>query len=269
MQKQTGSKNKGKKQTQNAPKKATPSVKGVATTKTVLAAPTKRMAVTQIRQQQASSIAKRKIHLKKRSLDFFTSATDPMHDNAIRLQGWPDRNIELSVVRKIPQVVSVGFPIGNSNFEPSPGVKSNYDLHIILQPWLQRMDMKEQQRSGNTIRVNTIGSQSYIGGLQAYATLPGTDFSYGSNNPVSGTVPLLAEMQLAPNVTQGVGRVVGIGIELVNTTAQLYINGQVYCWRAPEPMLSPTTWNYTTVESGHQTDSFSASAQVIDIHLLM
>lgn len=223
-----------------------------------VATPTKKAAVARIKTVQQDRTLARKATLSRESLHFFTSATDPMHDSSIKLSGWPDRNIELSVVRKVPQTAVLSYPVGNTvNFPPG----GTFDIHLVLHPWLQLIDMREEIRSNNVIDYTSAASQSFIGGLQAYATQPGADFVYGSNNPTTGTAPLIGELLLDPKYSIGVGRVVGIGIEIVNTTATLYKNGQIFCWRAPEPVVHPTTWNYRT-PGGAETDVFSMTAQV-------
>jgi len=199
---------------------------------------TAKEAVVHIRQQQQRVAQAKRRGLPRDSVNFFTSAIDPMHDVSIPLCGWPDRNIEQSVIRKMPQSFPLKMPIANPNFTTT----EVWDCHIHLNPWLNAIQFKETNRVNNNtfdIAPNTC----VIGGLQAYATNSGVDFTYGADNAIdTGTVPLIGLLEVEPDISVGVGRLIGIGVEVVNTTASLYQSGMVYSWRAPEPQNDPETW---------------------------
>lgn len=203
--------------------------------------PTKSQAAVVIRQQQNTKLMAKKFNMTGKAANFFISATDPMHDSSVTLAGWPDRNIELSVIRKIPQVVTIAFPQDNSHFSPEEIV--SWEAHLHLQPWLNTMVFSKHGRVNNTIIASENLETAKIGGLQVFAVPPGLPFAYGTNDPLTGICPQIAEIQLQPEYTQGVGRIVGFGVEAINTTASLYKQGHVYCWRAPEPNLQPATFS--------------------------
>jgi len=213
--------------------------------KIAIKAPTAQMAVVQIRQREQVKAQAKKRNLPRDSINFFTSAIDPMHDTRITFCGWPDKNIEQSVIRQIPQSFELAMPVANPNFAAA----TVWDCHINLQPWMNQVLFHERERVNNNIFV-TSGNTCDIGGLQAYATLPGGDFTYGAENTLAtGTVPLIGSLGIKESVSVGVGRLCGIGVEVINSTAPLYQSGLVYCWRAPEPVSDPQTW-YQSASSG-------------------
>lgn len=206
-----------------------------------IGAPTKKMGVVQIRQVQQQKVMKRTFNMGAKAGAFFTSATDPMHDSSVANTGWPDRNIELSVVRKIRQTMSLTRPaITNPHFADGDG----WDCHVIFNPWLNSMTFGQHDRVNNTLIEASNIATAHIGGLQAYGAPIGSTFVYGSDDPASGNFPIINSLQLDAEMSQGVGRVVGLGIEATNTSAQLFQQGHVYCWRAPEPALQPATYSY-------------------------
>jgi len=195
--------------------------------KIAIKAPTAQMAVVQIRQREQVKAQAKKRNLPRDSINFFTSAIDPMHDTRITFCGWPDKNIEQSVIRQIPQSFELAMPVANPNFAAA----TVWDCHINLQPWMNQVLFHERERVNNNIFV-TSGNTCDIGGLQAYATLPGGDFTYGAENTLAtGTVPLIGSLGIKESVSVGVGRLCGIGVEVINSTAPLYQSGLVYCWR--------------------------------------
>jgi len=103
--------------------------------------------------------------------------------------------------------------------------------------------MTQRPRVGNCVNSAAVApNQTTIGGLQAYATLPGADWEYGIENQTTSTRPLIGALSIDPKVSVGVGRLVGLGIEVINATAPLYDGGTVFCWRAPEPVTQPETF---------------------------
>jgi len=161
---------------------------------------------------------------------FLTQALDPMHDVPIHNKvGWPDEVVLPSVIRN----GKFSIPLTKPANDTIPG---KWDCHIILQPWLNRIGMSEYNRVNNVLSTAPIGEERPIGGLQAYATASGTPFAYGPNG-AGDAIPEIGVLELPPEYTPGVGRIVGLGIELINETAALYVDGDIICWRAPEPHI--------------------------------
>lgn len=81
-------------------------------------------------------------------------------------------------------------------------------------------------------------------------TMPtGTDWWTDTTNSVVST----ASLQLPFRYTNGPWRLVGLGIEVVNTTPELYINGAVTAYKSPSPMSrigNITSGSGTTLYAG-------------------
>jgi hypothetical protein len=193
--------------------------------------------LTAAKQRQVSQGQNLARKLKPASAAFFTSAIDPMHDSSIGLRGWPDRNPSLSVVRKIVQAFDVAKPAStNPNFPDD----SPWQAHFVLQPWLQNINFSVCPRNNTTLGATT--SQTTTGGFECHAVANGADFFYPAIGAMNDLVQRLGALYLDRAYTEGTGRVIGIWIEVINTTAPLYKSGSITCWKAPQPACQPATY---------------------------
>jgi hypothetical protein len=147
--------------------------------------------------------------------DFLIAALDPMHDNQLKeLAGWPDVESASSVVRCIKQTQSV-----SSN---NTGV---WDFSLNLFPFLQNLPAAAADRTNNLLAPKGASVRPY-GGLAGYQLGPGEKLDLEHNPPTF-------QLCLDDTYSTGASRVVGIGIEVINTTSPLYRQGQVIVWRQP------------------------------------
>jgi hypothetical protein len=118
--------------------------------------------------------------------------------------------------------------------------------------------MIERERVNNQLLgVHLTGHAQLIGGLQCYAVQPNLDMSYTAidlslPNPsivnvtggnIQGSVAASnTALWIKPETERGLTRIVGIGLEIIDNTAQLADQGMITCWRANEPQLSPSTY---------------------------
>lgn len=174
--------------------------------------------------------------------DFLIAALDPMHDSQLKeLQGWPDLETASSIVRCVKQTVTVA-----SNQGPT----DNWDCHIMQLPWDDAINMSVYHRTtaggGRVLSAPlTMGS---LGGLTIVG-LPA-----GDNLDMTGiTGATLGRLLVDPTYSQGSGRLVGMGFEVINSTSQLNVQGQVTVYRQPQSYPNPVTW--VTAVSGGVIDS--------------
>lgn len=148
--------------------------------------------------------------------DWLIAALDPFHDTELKnLQGWPDVETGYSVVQKVKQSIALVNPGGIF-----AGI--NWDLWVVTTPQLDnRFMVRTVQRENNIINVDNNPVYQW-GGVHAYAVLPGTVF-----DPFLATTVNLGQMEANVPFTNGVGRLIGIGVEGVNTTATLNKQGSV------------------------------------------
>lgn len=164
--------------------------------------------------------------------DFLIASLDPMHDNPIQnLQGWPDLETASSVVRCIKQSMTI------SNMDAT----GPWDAHIVQWPWMSRQKFCQPVRRNNELILNNIGGPAgpihSAGGLCVYY-----------NNIAAGSVNFNREpnayLDLNDAYSSGPSRIIGLGFEVQNTTAELYRQGQVFVWRLPEPAIEPSNYNF-------------------------
>lgn len=172
--------------------------------------------------------------------DWMLCALDPFHDHQLKnLKGWPDVQTGASVVRLIKQSMSVSAPAGTVG---------NWDCHIIEWPWLTSTNTGTA--AGNYCSMNRLGANialpavigvpnAPIGGLQAYFVPAGVNLNILQG---AGTVQIGA-LDVDPQFTKGVARLIGMGFEVHNTTSQLNVQGSVIGYRQMSNENNPIGWN--------------------------
>jgi hypothetical protein len=164
---------------------------------------------------------------------------DPFHDSQIPPTGYPDTNVASSVVQVIKktQNIALGSVLNG-------GVPANWDCHIVMWP----MPSQSSAFSGN-LELQTIGNNDGvliaphvgsssgfpIGGVTAYEVPAGqnTYFNLGVFDPFQST------LELDDAYLTGNFRIIGMGLEVVNTTSELNVQGLVTVYRQPEPGIDP------------------------------
>jgi len=161
--------------------------------------------------------------------DFLVAALDPMHDTQLKeLEGWPDVETSASVVRCLKQSVQFTSPLG-------PGVI--WDCHIVQWPWLNPVDFTEVSRALGNHNVSGATGTVTLGGLQAFAVATGTAF-----NPLTAT--LVGAVYLPDAYSNGASRLVSAGFEVINTTAEIYKQGQATAYRMSQSHTVGSTYSY-------------------------
>lgn len=196
----------------------------------------------QRREQYTAALASASITSSGR--DFLIASLDPMHDAQLKdLQGWPDVETSSSVVRCIKQSITISAPKNTTG---------NWDAHIVLWPWFDQLNMARYRRSssdnsgynscfattgvsGTTNRWlgdGSIDAVPMLGGCQVFSGTSGTSFSQLLQQPA--TIESVYEsIVLDPSYSKGASRIVGAGFEIVNTTAEIYRQGQLCVYRQP------------------------------------
>lgn len=165
--------------------------------------------------------------------DFLLASLDPMHDNPIKdLVGWPDVETAPSVVRCIKQSMTI----------TNPTASGPWDLHLVQWPWMSRQKFCSPVRANNNLVLNNIGAPGSdsvwsTGGLCGYISEPG-------GGSVSFAREPNAYLTLADQYSSGPSRIIGMGVEVNNTTADVYKQGQVFTWRMPQPQIEPNCFTF-------------------------
>lgn len=141
------------------------------------------------------------------------------------LAGYPDAVVTPSIIRIVKQSleVSAGTPDG--------------DIYLTVFPWNGTADLANFVQTGNTV---ALPGQSALAVPQVaiHYTLPGVGPDY-QGAPQSGLA--------YPNSMQtGKGRLIGMGVEWINTTAPINRSGTLYCWRQPGTQDNVESLQYLT-----------------------
>jgi hypothetical protein len=186
--------------------------------------------------------------------EWVIAAIDPYHDTPINCCGYPDNNEAASVV----QVVKLSAAL----VVPAAAGSGNWDCHIHQFPWMEggfgAAGNFSQTTNGNQITgtgVFLLGnsittptgvspSSTLWGGMVVDSVASGANtFQYND----LGTSIAPFQTQLKPYLT-GEYRVVAMGFEVINTTAELNVQGLATVYRQPVANLDSA--KSTLVTSG-------------------
>jgi hypothetical protein len=165
--------------------------------------------------------------------DWLIAALDPMHDSRLtKLDGWPDVEGSASVVCCVKQSVTVAS---------NQGATANWDCHVVQWPYFDALNSRKWNRTDNRVISAPVGNFN-TGGLQVYGKA-------SDGSPLDISVGGLAELTLDTDFSQGTGRLVGAGFEVVNTTAEISQQGLCTVYRMNQPKMEPSVFITETTGS--------------------
>lgn len=165
-------------------------------------------------------------------LSWLTLAVDPWHDTAVTgFEGLPDQGIGKSVTFQVVQEISI-----SKNTSPVPLPAGNWSVRIGNYPILQDMNVNPGVYYGDVVTQNNAVNNLLVPVQVNYAA-DGVDMDSvaigGLANPQGISLP--------PEFCKGIVKVCGIGIEVINTTAELQRQGLMSCCRMVQPDMEPYT----------------------------
>jgi len=180
-----------------------------------------------------------KLGLTPSGKEWIIAAVDPYHDTPVNCCGYPDNNEAASVL----QVVKVSTAL----VVPTAAGSGNWDCHIHQFPWMEGGNGAGCNWSNTTNGNQITGNGTLLFGNSIVTPTPVGDsttrwggmvvdsVASGSNTfqyVETGTSIAPFQTQLAPYLT-GEYRIVGMGFEVINTTAELNVQGLVTVYRQP------------------------------------
>jgi len=154
--------------------------------------------------------------------DWILCAVDPFHDRDIEAKGFPDLETSATLVQCVKQQLVVSAP---------GSVTGNWDVNITLFPNLFQQDSTQFQMTGNSVNAGSFTPSNYgVGGLVCHAVPSGQNTWQSAISTPSVTY---SGISLPDNFAQGPFRVIGMGFEVVNATAEIYRQGSVTVYRQP------------------------------------
>jgi hypothetical protein len=158
--------------------------------------------------------------------DWLIQVTDPFHDAQINTTGYPDLNSCQTIV----QCFAYTYSLTNSGILP-------WDAHVFFNPmsynWtngLTPTQLQPVQYAPN----GTVGPVAFAPGIYGGYNMIScnTGLNWQNSNPTAPAVNNSA-VAFPSSATTGLYRLVSCGVEVVNTTPQLYRGGSVTVYRSP------------------------------------
>jgi hypothetical protein len=170
-----------------------------------------------------------------------------MHDNQLsNIKGWPDVDSSPSVVRCFKQSVSVTQPAALAGLV--------WDLYVNSWPMIENYPATTYVRAPPPIGGNNSISAlvppvipASVGGITGYAVATG-----GLCNLGGAGVPQVFALDSTPFNLTDPGRILGMGIEGINTTAVLNRQGTTTVYRMPQGKSTSSTYALPTLPAGSQ-----------------
>jgi hypothetical protein len=177
--------------------------------------------------------------------NWLIAAIDPFHDSDLALAGYPDVLTSNTVVQLIKQQVQISVPGLTGGGAVANG--ANWDCSICLFPSAVTSPLNNATTvaSNGTVTSSNTTTGTDVGGLVAVAGPQGAQLWPDAGNAYTpnGAYTFLD----AHNYVKGQGRIISMGFEVVNTTAELYKQGQVTAWRMPGKFTPTSIYSQTAV----------------------
>jgi len=154
----------------------------------------------------------------KEAIEWMESALDPFPDEERSIAGYPDMISSKSVVQAFREKVTVSTPAGLAG--------ANWDVNIYMDGFFKSVPVVSTSQSASIAALAGQGGTAYnLGGVSVRSAAAGTALY----------VPTLQNaQQLIPSMSSTIPyRVIACGLEIWNTTAPLYRQGNVVVWRQP------------------------------------
>lgn len=159
--------------------------------------------------------------------DWLTLRLDPYHDFQRPVAGYPDADAYDTVVSNLNYEYNVSKPAGSAG---------NWDAHIFTLPTTGTVcDL------GNSVNAQfTQTAVAYELGIVNIAKDDTGGPLFPSAVPVASANFSMTKLSTFEGVEAGLSRVIGMGIEIIDTTAEMYKQGAVTCYRVPSGMEQKT-----------------------------
>jgi hypothetical protein len=160
-------------------------------------------------------------------LDWLSYCLDPFKDAERDAKGMPDMVASRSIIQVVPQSIEIS--------NPAPG--ANWDASISLSPLVTKCTMAKYVFNPDYPNLYNIagvtGGPVVFGGLEVRSATAGTTLD---PQTMTDTLPLPASF-----IPDGNVRVLGMAMEIHNTTSPLNRQGDILVYRDQAPPLNETT----------------------------
>lgn len=164
------------------------------------------------------------------------AALDPFHDTKINCDGYPDRSSGNSIVQIIKRTATITVP-------PDFAV-GNWNASFVLDNDMIPANNRLFQHAYQILHTEDQTAILPTGGL-TYVLTPGNSIDLYT----SATQNHVGYLSLGEDYQQSRFRVIGMGFEVANTTAEIYKQGAVCVWEQTGSGIAPTTMQQLPVDA--------------------
>ncbi len=164
---------------------------------------------------------------------YFIACTDIFHDSSYSVIGRPSFSNQLQNT----VVINLERTITQTNF-PSVTPGANWDVNIVSFPFLTTQNMRTAVDNGYAVQLPASGgSRALMGGVTCFASDTGAGVLIPNTAPVSLNANTFFYPEYTNTITDHMPRpfyeVLSIGLEVINSTPELYRGGNVVRYRVP------------------------------------
>lgn len=159
--------------------------------------------------------------------DWFTLAMDPFHDYQHPVAGFPDADSSHTVVSCFQYALDVSKPAGSAG---------NWDCHIFTNPVCEATLMPNQITNVANVQYSVFAGalSAMVAPVSIIKADAGQDLFPKSTVNWNPTNIEQQAVDMTPDAGAGVSRIIGMGFEVVNTTADMYRQGALTAYRMPQ-----------------------------------
>jgi hypothetical protein len=185
------------------------------------------------------------------SRGWILSYLDPFHDHQFASTGVPDN----MTANSVPEPYKQSFTITSNQ-----GSTANWDCNIVMFPDMRNQSLSffntpnsTSSTSGSAFMSTTsVVNSADGGGVVAYQAVSGNNLPMTANNNGVSAFPIT-------QMVSGSARVYGYGMEVINGTSPLNVQGTCTVWRQPMPDVR-TASNWTVVDTFHTANTVYSGA---------
>jgi len=169
-----------------------------------------------------------RVGLTEEGKEWLIAALDPMHDEKLKCRGYPDREVGPSVVQVIKQSVAISNPYTDG------ATGAVWGFHLTLDDMMASSSCRNRRAFGNRIDPSTTDSVSLpCGGVNVTGIRGTAPIWQFPDTATDATNRSIAYLTVPSEYLEGKSRVLSQGVEVVNTTAELYRGGSLAVYQQP------------------------------------
>lgn len=166
--------------------------------------------------------------LTEQGKNWLIQVLDPNHDRPFVKTGWPSQNNRPSIIRQVKQSISISATSGGGAPVTAP-----FDVHVAWVPVINAGNyVVTTARTNNNGKYSSAVAGATLGGLMCRAQFAtGTAVNW---TPSAGAPEYLGGLSIDPTFLTGECRLVGVGFEVMDTSAEINKQGSLCVYSYPQ-----------------------------------